>query len=378
MKKKVLMIATYGDFFASFETHNIKILNEMGMEVTLCANWIDPKYNYKEKKLEGLKFTKENIEFQRSPFNKKNIKCFFELMKLMKANKYNLVDCHNAVIGVYARISARINSVPFVMYTAHGFQFYKNGPRKDWLIYYPVEKILSKITDRILVMNEEDFEYTNNFFCEKIDLIPGVGVDISSFSNIQVNRKEMRATIGVEEDSFLIISIGELSKRKNHAVVIEAMSKLANKKVEYLIAGIGPHRKELENLTKKFNIENQVHFLGYRSDIKEILKIVDISIFPSFREGLMVAGIESLASGVPLISSNRKGIRDYTIEGYNGFLFEPNDVDKLRYLIEYAVNNQKELLELSKNAIESSKVYDIEKVNNTMKKIYKEVLLSYE
>lgn len=372
--KKVLMVATYGDFFAAFETHNIKILNDMGCEVHLCANWTDKRYNYKHDKLEGLEFKKINIEFERSPFSKVNLTRYKELSLLMKKGNYYLVDCHNAVIGVYARLAAKKNKVPKVMYTAHGFQFYKGGSKKDWLIYYPIEKFLSRYTDMLVVMNSEDFEYANSFNTGQVELIPGVGVDTKYFHKTNFDVPELKKSMNITENSFVLVSIGELSERKNHKVVIKALSDMKNLDITYLIVGSGENEFELKEMVNSLDLNNRVKFLGYRSDVNKILKVSDLAVFPSYREGLMVAGIEALSSGLPILSSNRKGIRDYTEEDINGYLFDPDDDKQLANLIFKLKNNRSKLNELSDNAIVSSKKYSTDTVNLIMKRIYEEVL----
>lgn len=101
--------------------------------------------------------------------------------------------------------------------------------------------------------------------------------------------------MGISESTFIILSIGELSKRKNHQIVIKALSTIQNKNVIYLIAGVGDSHENLVNLARDLDVSDKVKFLGYRSDINRLLAIADFTIFPSFREGLMIAGIESLS-----------------------------------------------------------------------------------
>lgn len=367
------MVATYGDFFATFGTHNIKILNDLGYEVHLCANWTNPEYNYKHDKLKGLRFKKINIEFDRSPTKVKNLMCYRELSRLMKINSYDLVDCHNAVIGVYARIAAKKNKVPNVMYTAHGFQFHKDGNFKDWMIYYPIEKYLSKFTDYLLVMNQEDYEYAKKFFSPYTKIIPGVGIDRKKIYNTSVSKNNYLDKLKLSYDDFIILSIGELSRRKNHKVVIDSIALLKNKKIKYLIAGKGETEIDLKKLANKLEVSDQILFLGYRDDIKELLKITDVAVFPSYREGLMIAGLESLASGTPIITANRKGINDYTLNGKNGYLFEPDDSKKLAEKINFLYENPKILEKMGEYAYKSVEKYDQEEVKEIMGKIYAEV-----
>lgn len=371
MKKKVLMVATYGDFFAAFEVDNIKILNDLGIEVYLCANWEDSRYNYKTDKLKNVKYKTINIPFRRSPFSMVNIINFFKLNKLLRSETFFSIDCHNAVVGVYARLSGYINKVPKVIYTAHGFQFFKGGSILDWIIYYPIEKFLSKITDILIVINNEDYEVTKQFHCPKVVKIPGVGVDTTRFSrNYNYDNSLKKKSLGLPDESFIVLSVGELSKRKNHQVIIKALAKLNEPNIYYLIVGQGKEHHKLTNLIKELNLESNIFLLGHRDDILELNNISDIVAFPSKREGLGIAAIESLSMGLPLISTNVQGINDYSIDGITGYTFKYNDVTGFSEAINLMYKNIELRNELSNNARKISLDYDQKVVNKIMRELY--------
>ncbi|KAA9182420.1 glycosyltransferase family 4 protein [Enterococcus faecium] len=375
MNKKILMVATYGDFFASFEVNNIKILNQLGYEVHLCANWENTKYNYKHEKLKGLKFKKINIHFDRSPFSLKNLINYKKLSRLMKYENYKMVDCHNAVIGAYSRIAAKVNNVEKIMYTAHGYQFFKGGKLLDWVLYYPIEKILSNWTDELVVINKEDFHLAKKRMkAKRIDVIPGVGFDYDKFKVNTVNVKEKKKEVGIPLNSFVILSVGELSKRKNHEVIIRAISKIDKLDIYYIIAGQGSQYASLRNLSKKLGIEDRVKLLGHRDDIRELNAISNIAAFPSKREGLGIAALESLAAGLPLISSNVQGIKDYSIDGITGFTCHPEDIEKFAEHILRLYSDEKLVKLLSENGRKISTEFSIGKVSLLMQEIYETIL----
>lgn len=375
MNNKILMVATYGDFFAAFELNNIRILNQLGYEVHLCANWKEKKYNYKYEKLSDLKFKKINIEFDRSPFSLRNIINYRKLSQLMKTEKYKLIDCHNAVTGFYSRLAASRNDIDKVMYTAHGFQFFKGGKLLDWMLYYPIERALSYLTDEIVVINKEDFILAENkLHAKKIDFIPGVGIDFDEYNFHNINIEAKKKELGIPLDSFVVLSVGELSKRKNHEVIIKALSKIDKSDIYYIIAGQGTQYNHLKELSKKLGIEKQVKLLGHRNDIKELNEISNIAAFPSKREGLGIAALESLAAGLPLISSNVQGIKDYSIDGITGFTCAPGDIKGFKKSI-LKLYYDKSLAEyFSENGKEISAEFSADKVNELMRKIYESIL----
>ena len=193
-----------------------------------------------------------------------------------------------------------------VMYTCHGFHFHNSSSKKNWLLYYPVEKFLSKYCDYIVTINREDYNRAKTFHCKNVRYIPSVGVDINAIKKLVVNKAEKKESIGVPADKTLIISAGELIERKNHEVIIRALAKINNPDVYYAIAGKGPLKEYLSDLAKELGIADRVIFLGFRTDVFELYHAADISAFPSKIEGLGLAGVEAMAAGVPLVSSNSR------------------------------------------------------------------------
>lgn len=366
MKKKALIIATIAGFITSFEMNDIKILQELGYEVIVAANF--ENYNGK---LDDKNVQKLNIEFARSPFSLQNLKAFKKLNKFVRENKIDLIHCHTPVGGVVGRIIGKLNKVETVIYTAHGFHFFDGAPKINWLIYYPIEKFLSRWTDILITINNEDYNRAkNNFYAKKVEYIPGVGLDTERIKSIQVDRKQKREELGLNEDDIVLFSAGELSTRKNHKVVVEALGKLQNDKLKYLIAGKGDKKEELETLAKKYDIEKNIKLLGYRTDIYELCKISDIFLFPSFQEGLSVALMEAIVCNNVIICSNIRGNNDIIINGKNGFLVENNSdeyIEKIKLVVENK-NIKDQLLKYNQKIISEIDLKNIEKL---MKKIYK-------
>ncbi len=275
-----------------------------------------------------------DIQFARFPFSKTNIKAYKQLKKLIQENNYEIIHCHTPVAGVLTRLAARNNKNTTVIYTAHGFHFFKGAPLLNWLIYYPVERFCARYTDKLITINKEDYGRAKQFKLRKngkLYYVPGVGIDLDEIENIKVDIKKKKAELGIQENTPVLLSVGELNKNKNHETVLQVLSKLKDKNFIYLICGRGVLKEYLERKIQELHLENKAKLLGYRSDVIEILKIADLFIFPSKREGLPMSVIEAMATGLPVIASNVRGNRDL-IEKEN--LFEPNDVKTLTSLIE--------------------------------------------
>ena len=260
------------------------------------------------------------------------------------------------------------------MYTCHGFHFHNAAPKKNWMIYYPVEKVCSHLCDYIVTINKEDFNRAKTFHAKNVRYIPGVGVDISRIKDTKVDKASYKKSIGIPEDSIMLLSVGELIERKNHEVIIRALGKLKDDKIYYVICGKGPLKEQLMELAKKLGVEKNVIFLGFRRDIPELCNTADISAFPSKIEGLGLAGIEVMAAGVPLVSSNVHGILDYVIDGETGYACDSDDVDGFAEAIK-KLSDDKELREnMREKCLKAVEPFEIHNALRTMWDIYDEIL----
>lgn len=366
MKKKALIIATVVGFITSFEMNDIKILQELGYEVIVAANYEGYNGKLDDKNVKML-----DIRFTRSPLTLQNIKAFKKLNKYVKENKIDLIHCHTPVGGVMGRIIGKLNKVQTVIYTAHGFHFFDGAPKLNWVIYYPIEKFLSRYTDILITINQEDYNRAKNkFYAKKVEYIPGVGVDVEKIENTRVNKEQKRKELGIEKDSMVLLSVGELSSRKNHITPIRTLAEIDNKNIIYLIAGVGPLENYLKEEVKKLNLEKQVKFLGFRKDVYELCKVADIYIFPSKREGLGIAGLEGMAAGLPLVSANINGIKDYTENGKTGYCVDRFSINDFKNAIEKLAYNKNLRQRIGNYNEQVVKKFDIKNTEKIMKEIY--------
>lgn len=367
-KKKVLFTATVVKTHINvFHLPYLKWFKEQGYEVHVAAKndfvnepCIIPNCD---------KFY--DINFARFPFSKANIKAYKQLKTIITENNYDIIHCHTPVASVLTRLAARNCKNTTVIYTAHGFHFFKGAPLLNWLIYYPVERFCAKFTDKLIIINQEDYERAQHFSLRnegKIYYVPGVGIDIDKIKNTKVNIEQKKKELGIPENIPVFLSVGELNKNKNHIVVLNALNKIKDRQYIYLICGRGVLKEYLEIKIKELNLKNKVKLIGYRSDVKEILKIADLFIFPSKREGLPVSLIEAMAADLPAIASNVRGNRDL-ISKEN--LFKSDDVDTLVKLIEKQLDNFRNNKN-SKVEYKDLKQYSLQNVLTLMAEIYSE------
>ena len=315
-----------------------------------------------------------HVDFSRSPLSKDNVKAYRQLKLIIKNGNYDIVHCHTPNASVITRLVCRKfrkkNGLK-VFYTAHGFHFYKGAPKLNWLVYYPVEKFCSQFTDKLITINQEDYELAKNKFKSKeIHYVPGVGIDISRFGKISVDKAVKRREISVPEDAFLLLSVGELNENKNHHVVIRAMAKLKESNLHYAIAGVGDKKDYLLELAVNLGVSERVHLLGYRKDIEELIRSADLFCFPSQREGLGLAAVEAMACGLPVLAAENRGTREFVVHEKNGFLCQCFDIDAFADSISKAMIDRKLLESFSKNTYEYVNRFELGNVVSIMKGIY--------
>lgn len=371
---KILYITTIGttmNFFKSF----IKELIDEGNTIDIATNTdiADVSDFYKELNCKIYK-----ISCQRTPFSFNNIKAIKEIKKLVENNQYDIVHCHTPVASICTRLACKEfrNNGGKVIYTCHGFHFHKKSSKLNWLLFYPAEKFCSKYTDVIITINKEDYQLAKRLYAKDVKYIPGIGIDVERIENTKIDRNELLNKLSIPNDSFIIASTGELSKRKNFSVIIKAIAQLKCKDIYYLICGEGKMRSELISLANNLNISKNIIFLGQKSydEVINICHLADIGAIPSLIEGLGLAGLEYMAAGKPVIGSNVHGINDYLINGETGISCNPRNTNEFAEAIMLLKNNKDLYEKCSKNAQNISKQFDYKLSQKIMNNIYNEVL----
>lgn len=369
--KKALIVTTVSGFVPQFEMQNVELLQSMGFEVHYATNYHNPVYTDNNDRLVGTNIVKHQVDFVRSPFQVfQNIKAYKQLSKLMKRTKFDIVHCHTPMGSVLARLAAlRTNTKP-VLYTAHGFHFYKGAPIINWLLFYPVEKYLAKYTDSLITLNDEDYKNAKRFSLRhnnEVYKINGIGVPIDTYLNDQVTEKN-------EKHPFTLINVGELSKRKNQIILLKALAKLKDPTVKVIICGSGNKLEELKKIANKLGIQSQLDFKGYCTNIKEQLRRADCFVFPSLQEGLPVALMEAMSAGLPVICSDVRGNRDLIKNGEGGYLVAPKDVQGYAEAIKKLKMSNDLCIRMGKVNQLNVKNYSDFVVREQMKSIYQKVL----
>lgn len=371
--KKVLFVATVvKTHIMEFHIPYLKMFKEMGWETAVAArndyeNPADCVIPYCD--------TYYNIPFERNPLKPGNLKAYKELKHIIDEGEYDIIHCHTPVGAMLTRLAAKQarKKGTKVFYTAHGFHFYKGAPAINWILYYPVEKWLSQYTDVLITINKEDYERAKTFKAGKVCYVPGVGIDLKKFNAGYVNKEQKRKEIGVSADDFVLLSVGELIPRKNHEVVIRALSVLKQldklNHIEYVICGRGSYEADLRKLAEGLDVADHVHFLGYRNDISEICNCADLFVFMSHQEGLPVALMEAMACGLPAVCSNIRGNTDLIEDGVTGLLAN-NTPEEVAQSISKMKSDTALRNRVASAALQKIKQFDLSSVEDEMSKIY--------
>lgn len=330
---KILFVATVRSHIGQFHMPFIRFLVEQGHEVH--AAYRDNSMDKKGLDLSVISRTFE-IPFSRSPLKKDNIIAYFELKKVINEGCYDLIHCHTPVGAVLARLAARRarKKGTRVVYTVHGFHFYKGASKRNWFLLYPIEKILSGITDVLITINQEDYDLATKkkFRANKIVKINGVGVDLNYYTVATDGERDLaRAELGFQSDQFLMLYAADLSKRKNQPMLFRALAKVKDQMPNAILMLPGQPilQKEYEKQCKEMNIVEQVCFMGYRRDIDKLLAACDCVVSSSRQEGLPLNLIEAAARGKYIIATDVRGNADVVAQSGYGKLVPLNDDDAL-------------------------------------------------
>ena len=362
--KKILFISNTANF-SKFNRPYMRWFKEKGWQVDYCSageeNVLDCDTQY-------------SISIARSPFSLKNIRAYKELKSILQKNNYDILHCHTPMGSVIGRLAAKNlwkkNKIK-VIYTAHGFHFYKGAPILNWLIYYPVEKWLIRYTDTLVTINNEDYERTKNWGqTYKID---GVGVNLSRFHSVTTEEKSfIRKELGYSDSDFIITIVAELNKNKNQIMLIRNIKDL-NKTIKNLkVLLIGKESLPIvREFVEKEHLHNNVELLGYRNDVDKLTMISDIAFSASLREGLPVNIIEAMACGLPVVCSDNRGHRSLIKNNETGYIFNPKSDKEMMDAIINLYNNLELRQIMGKRNLNESRKYSVDIAINRMSDIYK-------
>lgn len=386
--KKVLIVASVSEMIEAFLLPNIKLLQNMGNEVHVMANFKDTdalrqeRINLFKEQLLNRGVISYSLPIHRDPFHVENKRAYHQMKEIIETEQFSMIHCHTPIGGVLTRLAARKvrETGTKVVYTAHGFHFFKGAPLKNWALFYTIEKLLSKYTDCLITINQEDYSaaHSHQFKTKIIEMIPGIGINPLKFRPVtESKRKYLRQQYEYEDEEFILIYVAELSYRKHQDMLISMMPKLleAVPTARLLLVGDGDQDKlyEYRSLIHELGIEDQVNMLGFRRDVNDLMSLSNVVVSASRQEGLPVNVLEAMSIGLPLVVTDCRGNRDLVHDGKNGFVVDIDDTNRfVERIIELHQDKEKRTA-FSKENLRVIKSYSVHHVNDTLQAIYQKV-----
>lgn len=365
-KPKVLYTATSDIHIRTFHLPILKRLADGGFSVTLA---VEKRSDYRFDCVDDILY----LPFKRFPFKIDNFRAFNSLRSLINNQDFDYVHCHTPVVGILTRLAVFFSKTkPIVIYTAHGFHFYKGGSKSVFLIYYPIEWLLSLITDRLITINKEDFNFArNNLKASKVYRIPGMGVDENKFRPSKLVRDEIRKKLGIEQ-SLVFICIGELNINKNQIFILQTLKYLMSKTSNFklFLIGTGSQKASLRNYVKSVGLEDYVIFLGWQENVVPYIQAADYGMSASIREGFGIGLVEMLMVGTPIFASRNRGHNEVVNEGENGYLFNLTSPKEFSELLQKHIGERDKFDRVKISKLAKSK-FSIEKSVELQYSVYK-------
>ena len=373
---KVLLTATVQSHIVQFHKPLVEMLHAHGCEVHVAA-----KDNLAEKNGLRLDFVERvfDVPFARSPKSPDNLQAYKQLKQIIDEGRYDVVHCNTHMGGIVTRLAARNarKKGTKVFYTAHGFHFYQGAPKKNWVVFYPIEKFFANhYTDKLITITTEDYKLASEQFRCQVARIHGVGVDEKRYYPVyDAEKQRLRSQMGFEAGQKVILNIGELLPNKNQQMAIRMMPKLvqAYPDAVLLIAGNGPEKENLERLIQELGMQNHVKLLGYVTNLQDYQHIADVCVSCSKREGLPLNVVEAMLSGTPVVVTNNRGHRELITDGVDGFVVVVGDENRMLQHICSILNDASLCKTLTEKGLLKGNMYSVASVAKELEKVYADV-----
>lgn len=280
---------------------------------------------------------------RRSPHPIRDLLALKHLVKIIKKGNYDIVHTHTSKAGFLGRLAARYCKTPVVVHSPHGTILEGYFSPFVTKFYTLLERITAPMAQCIIGLTTREID---QYLAAKIghaDQYTYIynGIDIQKFANATVPAMAIRESLNISAEAVVFITVGRLVPVKGQADLIEALSQIVSEhtNVHLLMVGEGELREALSQQAKDQQVEKHVHFLGWRSDVPNLLGASDIFVLPSLNEGLGLVLIEAMAQKLPAIATRVGGVPEVIIENETGLLVTAQSPNELASAMTNLVEN---------------------------------------
>jgi glycosyltransferase involved in cell wall biosynthesis len=377
---KLLMVTTVPisltNFLLPFATH----FRKQGWQVDAMSCGFSPS----DPCYQGFDHVWE-VQWSRNPLDPRNLlNTPGKIREIVLQEQYDIIHVHTPVAAFvtrYALRNLRSQLGASLIYTAHGFHFYPGGNPVKNAAFLTLEKLAGDWTDYLVTINHEDEAAVKQHQLvppASCRYMPGIGVNLNYYNPQMVSDSalvELRAELGISNDTPLLLSVAEFTPRKRHQDTIAAFAKLGRPEVHLAIAGSGPLMNQIQQLAVDLGVANRVHFLGRRGDIPVLMKAAIANILVSNQEGLPRSVMESLALELPTIGTKIRGTQGLLAGGF-GLLIDVGDVTGLTAAIAWILDRPEEAQAMAKRGREHLAIYDLPSIIKLHEELYAEAINS--
>jgi glycosyltransferase involved in cell wall biosynthesis len=310
-----------------------------------------------------------------SPLN--DIRALYDLVRIIKTEKPDVVHTHTSKAGILGRMAAKIARVPLIVHTPHGHVFFGHfGPILSRIFLW-VERLFAPLTDRVVALTDrESRDYTDlNVYPEDKLVQIHSGVDIEKFKQVPVNAVEKKRALGLDPNGLVVGFIGWLLPVKGPMHLLKAMEDVWQDHDDTILVFIGKGDLDVDLRAEalRSNANDRINFVGWRNDIDEIMPIFDIFVLPSLNEGMGRVLVEAMAAGKPIVASNVGGIPDLVQHDYNGLLVPPGDEKALAASIKQLINDPEKAKMMGQRGREICNRFSLEAMVEKIDNLYQEL-----
>lgn len=321
--------------------HTVEKLDKTKYNVFLVSSNDGPLNDYARGLNEVTFVELSELKREISFFN--DIRVIFKIVKLLKKYKIDIVHTNSSKAGIVGRLAARIARTPVIIHTVHGFGFHDYQSAMIKQLYVNLERFNSRFTDKLITVSEFTSKkgLVNRIATEEKYITIHSGINIQSFSNVNVNKKSLRESLGIKDDVAVVGNVGNFKPQKNPLDFVKMANIVVKKfpQTKFLLIGDGELRDDIERLIQKYNLQNNMILTGWRNDIPELMSIIDILVLSSLWEGLPQVFPQAMASGKPIVATNVDGAPEAVEHGVNGYLVNPKDYNNLAFYVMKLLGN---------------------------------------